>query len=368
MPEVKSRDIAVAVDMYGCPNRCRHCYLGFGGTAQLGEEELRWAAKLFRGYIKKGHTKPFIEKLTITSWFREPDFAKNYRRLYELEAEVSDGKPARFELLSVWRLARDKDYAKWAKEVGPDTCQISFFGLEETNDWFHGRKGAFADNLVATERLLEAGIRPRWQLFLTSKIIPEIGELLKLIEQLKLRERVESLGGDFVAFLHTPSPDGEARRIEYLRPTIEEAQSIPRELIDASKKHFKKERLWRTEGELISRILAKDEKFPYAYQYPEVLWFLINYNWDVFSNVGTLEPWWRLGNLRKDTMHAIFDNFEKNRVLGLETVHSVPAKKLAKHFGKPNSSLIYDSKSDLERLFVAKYCEDTYRDKEYGPP
>ncbi len=359
--------MSVALDMHGCPNRCRHCYLGFRGSTQLSEEDLRWVAQLFRNYIREGQTTPFIEKLTVCSWFREPDFPEHYRQLYELEAELSDGEPARFELLSVWRLARDKNYAKWAKKVGPDTCQVTFFGMEETNDWFHGRRGAFEDNLVATERLLEAGMKPRWQIFLTKKIIPEIGQLLKVIDQLKLRDRVKSLGEDFVVFLHTPSPDGEARRIEYLRPTIEETKSIPAELINACKKHFKKETLWHTERELISRILGEDETYPYAYRYPEVLWFLINYNWDVFSNIGSVEPWWKLGNLKKDTVEEIFDNFEQNHTLGLETIYSVPAKTLATHFGDSNSKVVYDSKADLERLFVAKYCEDIYRSKNYGP-
>ena len=56
--------------------------------------------------------------------------------------------------------------------------------MEETNDWFYRRRGAFQDKLTATERLLDVGIKPRWQIFLTQKIIPEIGDLLKIVERL----------------------------------------------------------------------------------------------------------------------------------------------------------------------------------------
>jgi len=74
------------------------------------------------------------------SWFREPDFHPNYRRLYDPEGELNGQPPKRFELLSIWRLARDDGYAKWAKDVGTEACEISFFGTQETNDWFSGEK------------------------------------------------------------------------------------------------------------------------------------------------------------------------------------------------------------------------------------
>lgn len=360
MPEIKSKNIAVALDMHGCPNRCRHCYLGYGSDTKMSAQDLRWVAQLFRNYVRSGETVPFIGKLTVSSWFREPDFSDDYECLYELEAELSDDKPARFELLSVWRLARDENYAKWAKKIGTEICQITFFGMEETNDWFYRRKGAFEDNLAATERLLEAGIKPRWQICLTKKVIPEIGQILKLIEQLKLRDKVKSLGGDFVVFLHTPSPDGEARKIEYLRPAIEETKLIPSEIVEESKKHFKQKRLWYPESELISQILAEEEKFPYAYPYPQPLWFLIDANWDIFSNVGPLEPWWKLDNLKRDTVQAIFNSFENNKAVGLETIYGVSPKKLAKRFGNTNNRIIYSSRNELEILFVGKYCEEIY--------
>ena len=91
-------------------------------------------------------------------------------------------------LLSIWRLARDESYANRAKSVGPDTCQISFFGMRGTNDWFHRRKGAFDDALAAAHRLLDVGMKPRWQVFLTTKLLPELDEFLAIVEQARLAE------------------------------------------------------------------------------------------------------------------------------------------------------------------------------------
>jgi hypothetical protein len=172
MPKTDTDRIVVAFDMHGCPNRCRHCWLGPAGNRVLSAEDVRWGVSRFREYLSRASTP--IRMLSVATWFREPDFGDEYRELYDLEAELGDGRPNRYELLSVWRLARDEGYAEWAESVGPDTCQISFFGLEETNDWFHRRKGVFADALTATERLLNAGMKPRWQLFLTTKLLPEL--------------------------------------------------------------------------------------------------------------------------------------------------------------------------------------------------
>jgi hypothetical protein len=209
-------------------------------------------------------------------------------------------------------------------------------------------------------------MKPRWQVFLTKKLIPEIGDLLRLVDRLKLKDKVRSLGGDFALFMHTPGPDGEARKIEHLRPTLEDMASIPGEIIESSRKHLKRkqlkaEQLWHTEGELVSQILSEEEKFPYAYSYPEILCFYIKNNWEVFSNMGTLEPWWKLGNLKADAVELIFDKFENHRPLGLKTIFTISPKELAKRFGNAKSRLIYTNRDDLEALFVAKYCEQIYQ-------
>ncbi|MDO8684635.1 MAG: hypothetical protein Q7N50_14310, partial [Armatimonadota bacterium] len=257
MPLIEPRQIGLAFDMFGCPNRCRHCYIGRQPNEKLSEEDVRWAVDQFRGFTQSGEDSPFFESINVVTWNRDPDYSDDYKRLYELEVELSDTKTyrAEWELLSIWRLARDERYAPWAHGIGVRTCQITFFGIGETHDWFCRRPGAFQDCLTATERLLDAGIKPHWQLFLTRKMIPELGELLGLVDKLRLRERVAALGGEFTIFLHTPGPEGEARFIEHLRPTIEEAKSIPAELVAASEKHIGVERLWKTVGERVIEIL-----------------------------------------------------------------------------------------------------------------
>ena len=238
MPDISTKKIGVALDVRGCPNRCRHCYLSFGTNRPLGYADLRWMASQFRHYINTSDSE--IESMNVSSFFREPDFSDEYRHLYNLDRELSDEEPQRHELLSIWRLAHDKEYASWAKSVGPQTCQITFFGMEETTDWFYRRKGAFKDALTATERLLEVGMKPRWQIFLTGKLLPDIDELLRLIDRLELRERVQKLGSEFQLFVHTPGSIGEGRKIEKLRPTMEETASLPEAILEPSRRHLQR--------------------------------------------------------------------------------------------------------------------------------
>ena len=354
MPRIDREHIGVAFDMQGCPNRCRHCWLGPGSSRTLSEEDVRWGVSQFRDFLAGGSIP--VKRLSVATWFREPDFRDDYRELYGLEAELGDVKPNRYELLSVWRLARDDAYARWAKSVGPDTCQISFFGMRETTDWFYRRKGAFDDALTATERLLEAGMKPRWQVFLTTKLLPELDEFLGLVDRHRLRHRVQELGGKFQIFMHPPGPDHEARRIEHLRPTAEQVAALPEAIMAPSRKHFERDLLWHTEETLVAEILNGDGPEG-GTNLPDVLWFFVCANWDIFANVGTLEPWYRLGNLRQDSVESIVRRYEEDSVLGLTVqFHESPAG-LAERYGDPRGQKVYSGQEDLLSLYRSKHCE-----------
>ncbi len=358
MPEIDRNQIGVAFDMQGCPNRCRHCWLGPANGPTLSEQDIRWGTSLFRNFIAKGNTP--IKKLSIATSFREPDLRDDYRKLYDLEAELGDGKPDRYELLSIWRLARDDSYARWAESIGPDTCQISFFGLRETNDWFHRRKGAFDDALIASERLLDAGMKPRWQIFLTTKLFPELNGLLVLIDKLRLRQRVQDLGDEFQLFIHLPGPDHEARKIENLRPTIEQVINLPEVILESTRKYLSNDVLWQSEETLYSKIL-NDGNMNIKYTLPEVLWFFVRSNWDIFANIGTLEDWWCLGNLKRDSVETIIHRFENNDTPGLKSLaHKLPAE-LTRQYGIPNSHRVYSSKEDLLSLYRGRHCEKEWK-------
>ena len=343
MPTFKSRRIAVTVDMAGCPNRCRHCWLGNPPNRRVTEETLRRVVTLFREWVRPGEARPFVESMCVMTWYREPDFAANYRHLWDVEQELSDpGEARRFELLSVWRLARDESYARWARDIGTEACQISFFGLEENTDYFSRRRGSFRDNLIATERLLEAGIRPRWQLFLTECVVPELNEFVALIKSMDLERRTRRLGHEFEVFVHTPAPDGEAFNIEHLRPSVEALRSIPDYLIEKTMQHHGATMIEECPGmaeqDLVGELERRDEPFA---TYPDTLAFMITPSLDVYSNIGEPMPWWRLGNLEVDGLDQIMHVYEHDGAPGLRVNFRVPVSQLARKYGRTDSRLLY---------------------------
>jgi hypothetical protein len=340
---------ALLFDVAGCPNRCRHCWLGHTPNRRapfrrVADETIREVVRQFRAWERPGSREPFFERLSVATWYREPDFAPNYRSLWALEQELSDeGAAQRFELLSIWRLARDEGYAPWAAEIGTQACQISFFGLEENTDWFCRRRGAFRDSLLATERLIEAGIRPRWQLFLTERLVPELDAFAALVEELDLERRVRALGHEFEVFLHGVCPDGEGLKIEHLRPTVDVLDVLPDYLAHKTMAYKHKETLeaclGRAEEDWLPELREQDA--PLA-EMPGTLAFMVTPALDVYSNLGEPSPAWRLGSLRDESLDDILGRFERDEAPGLQAMFHVPVSELGVAYGRPESRLLYD--------------------------
>lgn len=356
MPKFKSKEIIISMDMAGCPNRCKHCWLGHAPNRKVDKKLLKEVVDTFKNWVKAGDTEPYFDKVNVNSWYREPDFSDDYKELYELEKELGD-KVVRFELLSIWRAARDLDYVKWAKEIGTKKCQITFFGMEENTDYFTGRKWAFKDNLIATERLLDAGIVPRWQVFLNDKSKYDLNELVKLVSELNLEERVAKLGGEFEIFTHIPSPDGKSFELEDIRPKKGIDKFIPEYIKEKSKKHFRVEDfsdiLGKPEKELLTELLKRDE--PYN-NYPPLA-FMITPDLDVYSNIGEPMAWWCLGNIEKDGIDKVMNRFINNEVIGLNANFEVSVSHLAKEYGRRESDYLY-TEDDLIIRWLRLWGED----------
>ena len=116
------KKLSLVVDMYGCPNRCKHCWLGHMPNHKMADKTDEFLIEYF---------KPYFENITYYSWLREPDYCDDYRQRWMKDNEISiQGRPMRFELASFYRLVRDKEYVKFLKEVGVKKVQLTFFGLE----------------------------------------------------------------------------------------------------------------------------------------------------------------------------------------------------------------------------------------------
>ena len=183
---MKTNNLTVLADMYGCPNRCKHCWLGHMPNRKMPDGSDERIVNYFN---------PHFHSITFYSWVREPDYCDNYAERWEKDNNISvNAKPRRFELASFWRLVRDKNYVRFLKSVGVNKVQLTFFGTEEITDWYIGRKGAYQELLRATEILIKNKIAPRWQVFISTKNATDIIKLLSKSKELNLSERCKDFG------------------------------------------------------------------------------------------------------------------------------------------------------------------------------
>ena len=190
-----NKQLNLVADLYGCPNRCLHCWLGHMPNRRMEDGADRFIVDYFA---------PYFEKIAFYSWLREPDFCEDYAARWARDLAVSkNAKPERFELASFWRIVRDEKYIPFLRSVGVKKVQLTFFGLKETQDRYVGRQGAYEEVLEATERLIRGGITPRWQCFLNEENREEIVQVLQTYEEIR-----RTKCPDMEFFVHEGSCDG----------------------------------------------------------------------------------------------------------------------------------------------------------------
>ena len=338
---MKTNNLTILADMYGCPNRCKHCWLGHMPNKKMPDD----SDELIVNYFK-----PYFHSITFYSWIREPDYCENYVERWQRDIQISvNTKPQRFELVSFWRLVRDKNYVRFLKSVGVNKVQLTFFGTEEITDWYVGRKGAYQELLRATEILIDNQIAPRWQVFINAENATDIIQLLAYSKELKLSERCKAFGGDFFFFIHSGSCDGENRKLYPLRINKED---IPVELIP----YYINFSETKTEAELCE-ILAYDNN-SFAYHNENEITLNIANNFDVYFNFTHMRPEWKIGNILTDDSTELIRRIINEDIPALRLARKTPTSELVKLFGNPQSHKIFDRVDDYKAYMLNEMIKE----------
>ena len=343
-------NILVALDMLGCPNRCRHCFMGWRPNPSLTEADLRFAAEAFR---------PFARTISVSDWNREPDFGDDYQEKWELCRRLSTKPPEHYELASVWRLARDKEYAPWLKSLGLRYVQLTLFGGEALTDFFTGRAGAYQDILKAIDALLENGIAPRIQAFANKQTLPELPKVVELIDSLELEKRCEKIGIPFACFVHQGSCDGEAEKLYPIWVESGDLARIPEKLAGYTLRHFgasSLEEVFGREERALCRELLEDGKPLSLGQEPSPVLY-VDGAWEVYPNFGVPAKSWRLGNLRTDGAGEILRRLRADESPAQHVCATVPVRELARAWGDPDSRRLF-GRGDYIEYLVNRTCEE----------
>lgn len=330
--------LILAVDMYGCPNRCRHCWIGHMPNRQMDRDADVWIVDYF---------KPFFNKITYYSWLREPDFCDGYRERWDRDNAISvNSKPERFELASFWRLVRDPDYVLFLKETGVKRVQLTFFGMEEMTDRYVGRKGAFQELLKATDILTANQIASRWQTFINEENKNEIVQLAELAHAMHLEERCAAFGENFTFFVHSGSCDGENRKLYDIRI---KKSSVPEKI----KPYYLDYEQTMTERECCG-LLKGDTSHVVHHNEGQIVLYISN-TFDVYFNFTHMEEAWKIGNLKDTDPGEMVRRVIEEDTAALNAARSITVKTLVERYGDVNSDRIFfveDYKSYLLNRFV----------------
>ncbi len=325
MASKEHKPLTLAVDMYGCPNRCLHCWLSHMPNRTMEPDVDRWIVDQFR---------PYFDQITFFSWLREPDFCPDYCARWERDKMLSvNAVPSRFELASFWRLVRDAEYVRFLKDVGVSCVQLTFFGMEETTDRYVGRKGAFQELLKATEILLAHDISPRWQTFINEENKDELSALLKLSEDLSLSDRCKAFGGVFRFFVHPGSCDGENRKLYPIRIIKDH---IPEELIP----YFLNYDALLPEKEWAAK--WKDDPSHVVPHNADAIVLYVANNYDLFFNFTHMRPEWRIGNLKTDPMDELVRKVVEEDISALREARNVTLGELVSRYADPSSEKTFE--------------------------
>ena len=345
--EVMFERITVCLDMYGCPNRCKHCWVGHSSNGNLTKDDLIYVAEKFR---------PFTNALTVYDWYREPDYRDNYQELWDLCSRLSDVRENHFELISVWRIVRDREYVKWLSALGLKKAQLTLFGGRKTTDLYTGRKNAYNEILEAIDILLANQISPRIQMFVNKDNIGELPLIETLITKSELEKRCRSFGGEFSFFMHQGSCDGENEKLYDIRVTPEDLEKIPQKLVEYTLKHFNETKIenvfGKTEQALYEELIHDHSTASYVSETPV---FYIDKDFSVYPNITAPAPAWFLGNLKTEGIETILKNYTESKSVAQAMRLTVPLCDIVASQGDCQSQRLFD-KGDYIDYLTNKYC------------
>ncbi len=332
---IKDKRLDLVVDMYGCPNRCLHCWLGHSPNIRMDTGADEFIVGCF---------EPYFDKIAFYSWAREPDYCDGYKHRWEKDIALSkNARPQRFELASFYRIVRDKEYIPFLLDNGVKKVQLSFFGLKDTQDRYVGRRGAYEEVMKATELLTDGGIIPRWQCFINEENKDEIVEIYKIAQSIR-QNRCPEL--EF--FVHEGSCDGENRKLYNIRIN---KKDIPAELILVFLGHDK----LLTERECCA-LLENDFSSPSYHNEDEIVLYVSN-KYDVYFNFTNMSEPWVIGNLKTTPMDELVSMIVNENTPAMIKGRQTSWAELVRLYGDKNSEKAFDLE-DYKMYLFNNYLED----------
>lgn len=83
--------------------------------------------------------------------------------------------------------------------------------------------------------------------------------------------------------------------------------------------------------------------------------FYIDQNWNVYPNVASIEPIWKLGNLKKDGIEKVLENYRESKSVAQNIRLNTPLSRIVQEEGNPMGEKLFE-KEDYIELISNRYC------------
>ncbi len=337
------KKLDLVVDMYGCPNRCKHCWLGHIEHSRMSDNADEFIVNYF---------KPYFDEIVFYSWMREPDFVNSYEERWERDKSLSvGGVPQRFELASFYRLCRDEHYVHFLKKVGVKEVQLTFFGMEEMTDKYVGRKGSFKELMTAANILMENGIIPRYQVFINEENKNEIVRLIEYLKENRELQKCDDKVIPFKLFIHEGSCDGENRKLYDIKIS---KNDIPKELIEY---YLGYDELY-SERECCEMLM--NDRSSYVYHNADEIVLYITSDFSVYYNFTNMSENWKIGNMKEEEAGELVKKIISENTFALNKAREITLGELVKRYGDFKSDKAF-SLDDYKAYLLNNYIESLER-------
>ena len=314
--------ISVSIDMGGCSKRCKHCWIGNSKHSLKSIDELHMIYECL---------SPFTNSLSISSWYKEPDITNDYKELYEVEKKLSDYiNIERFSHINITRLNKDEKYISFIKKIGIKQVTLDILGTKVNHDFFTGKAGNYIETLKATDILLENKIKVNWKIILNKQNINDLNKIILKAKELEIEYSItleKPIGSNF-------------KNISY-RLTKNDVKKIPNN-----------EMLGNSEKELYNKLVNSKKHITID---KNNLVLYIDYKNDIYTNIASLNPIYKLGNIKKESIKAILEKVMNEETNIQMILNKYTIGEMIKKVGNENGNWLF-SEEDYILYIVESFC------------
>ncbi len=161
-------------------------------------------------------------------------------------------------------------------------------------------------------------------------------------------------------FAHLLTPDGEARQIETLRPTLSELAALPQEMLEDSRRWLGRASLWETEEYWYSHLLAATRVEVPAIPLSRTFGAVLVARLGCLHQHGDSGAVGRVGNLKTDGVEGVIERYCAAQPLGMRLALGVSRAELALEYGDRAGQRVYGSADDLLARYIGQRGQALY--------